>query len=186
MRNLAIFPVISSNYYENYTPLFSINNSFNFLPIRDIDVINHVTKLKSHVIALDNIHHLFIKYILPKLLPYLVHIYNIIFIIRTYPIHQKKAKIVPIPKSAEDFRLIAILPFISKVFESIIHEQIAQFITENHILHFSQSGFRKGYSCTTALADVTEDIRKYVDDNKITFLSLPDHSKAFDSLNHES
>ena len=104
---------------------------------------------------------------------------------RTYPIQWKKAKIVPIPKPSDDFRPIVILPFISKVFESIIHKQISQFITENVILHFSQSGFRKGHSCITALADVTEDIRKEVDDNKITFLILLDHSKAFDSLNHD-
>ena len=79
---------------------------------------------------------------------------------RKYTIQWKKAKIVPIPKPSDDFRPIVILPFISKVFESIIHKQISQFITENVILHFSQSGFRKGHSCITAPADVTEDIRK--------------------------
>ena len=77
------------------------------------------------------------------MLPYLVHIFNTILMKRTYPIQWKKAKIVPIPKSSNDFRAIAILTYISKVFESIIHEQSFQFITENGILHSSQSGFKQ-------------------------------------------
>ena len=71
----------------------------------------------------------------------------------------KKAKIIPVPKSSDDFRLVAILPFISKVFESIIKEQINKFLMHNNILNNFQSGFRKDHSCLTALANIVEDIR---------------------------
>ena len=84
----------------------------------------------------------------------------------------KKAKIIPVPKSCEDFRPIAILPFISMVLESIIHEQINKFLMHNNILNNLQSGFRKHHSCITALANVVEGIRSELDDNKITFLTL--------------
>ena len=74
--------------------------------------------------------------------------------------------------------------FISKIFKSILHEQINNFLDHNNILHSSQSGFRKGHSCITALANVTEDIRKEINNNKIVVLTLLDHSKGFDSLDH--
>ena len=72
--------------------------------------------------------------------------------------------------------------FISKIFKSILHEQINNFLDHNNILHSSQSGFRKGHSYITALPNVTKDIRKEINNNKIVVLTLLDHSKAFDSL----
>ena len=49
-------------------------------------------------------------------------------------------------------------------------------------MHNCQSIFTKDHSCITALANVIEHIRCELDDNKITFLTLLDDSKAFDAL----
>lgn len=48
-----------------------------------------------------------------------------------------------------------------------------------------QSGFRKNHGCVTALLDVAEDIRAHIDDGEIAFLVLLDHSKAFDTVEHD-
>jgi len=102
----------------------------------------------------------------------------------TFPDTWKHAKVVPIPKSSSDFRPISILPFLSKALESIIYDQINKHLTDNSLLSNKQSGFRSSRSCITALVDVSEDIRRNMDQNKITFLLLLDHTKAFDSIDH--
>ena len=127
---------------------------------------------------------MFVKASLPKLLPHFCYIFN--YIIRTseFPASWKKAKIIPIPKSSNEYRPIAILPFLSKVFESILQVQINKFLTKFNLINVYQSGFRAGHSCVSALINVVEDIRCEMDVNKISILSLLDHSKAFDSINH--
>ena len=60
--------------------------------------------------------------------------------------------------SKENYRPVSKLPNLSKVFERIMYDQIADFMTEkvSPIL----SGFRKGYSCQHALLSLVSSIRK--------------------------
>lgn len=77
------------------------------------------------------------------------------------------------------------MPFLSKVFEKLLHKQIYEHINNNNLLTSRQSGFRPKHSCVTALIDVSEEIRKNIDAGFITFLVLLDHSKAFDMVDHQ-
>ena len=54
---------------------------------------------------------------------------------------------------------------------------------ENNILPKFQSGFRQGYSCSTALLKITSDITKIIDQGGCCPTVLIDMSKAFDSIN---
>lgn len=58
------------------------------------------------------------------------------------------------------------------------------YLGSERMLSDRQSGFRKGHSCITALVDVAEEIRREVDDGKVAFLLLLDHSRAFDTVDH--
>ena len=178
-------PATNRNYYENYTIPFRFNSVFRFSCINELDVVKHFLKIKSNAIGLDKIEPIFIKSILPKLLPFLVHIFNTILTTSSFPKIWKKAKIIPVEKTSNEYRPIAILPYISKVFESILHEQINNFLCHNNIINEFQSGYRANHGCITALLNVSEDIRQQLDLNKITFLTLLDHSKAFDTLDPE-
>lgn len=144
-----------------------------------------ILSVKCKSVGLDNIHPDFIKILLPFILPHITHIYNTILMTSTYPTIWKKAKIVPIPKKANvpEYRPIAILPFLSKVFESILSRQIKDYIEGNKLLTALQSGFRSGHSCITALLKVSDDIRQAIDEDKTTLLALLDFSKAFDCVN---
>ncbi|XP_075163248.1 uncharacterized protein LOC142235879 [Haematobia irritans] len=93
-------------------------------------------------------------------------------------------KIARIPKKNSEYRPIAILPFLSKVFEHLLHRQITSHVSRNDLLSDRQSGFRAHHSCTSALTDVAEDIRESIDNGDIALLALLDHSKAFDTVNH--
>ena len=55
-----------------------------------------------------------------------------------------------------------------------------EFLCENNILTQFQSGYRPGHNCVSALIKVSDDIRFELDQNNVTFLTLLDHSKAFD------
>ena len=192
-------PPIDINYYSNYTendvtndvPVISYNSvikhdsAFDFICITDLDVIRHVIKIKSNAIGCDGLDPQFLKGILPKVLPYLTHIFNSIITTSTFPKLWKKSKIIPIPKTSNDYRPIAILPFLAKVFESIIHEQMNTYLNEKKLIHNLQSGYRAGHSCITALLNVTEEIRCEIDQNNVTILTLLDHSKAFDTIDHK-
>lgn len=57
-------------------------------------------------------------------------------------------------------------------------------LTSKHFLSPAQSGFRAKRSCKTALLLVVDDIRKAMDANSRTFLTLLDFSKAFDTVDH--
>lgn len=101
----------------------------------------------------------------------------------------KRAIIRPIPKKIRssvpvDYRPIALLPIASKVLERIVAQQLKTFLNTYNILSSHQSGFRHWHSTCTALHTVTTDIRKAMDDRKVTIWVSLDFSRAFDSVNH--
>ena len=132
-------PIVTNDYYNNIfinsqsvirnsvIPNDSILNStsssfshvFGFICVNQEDIVKHILKIKSSAIGCDEIHPVFIKAILPKLLPYITYIFNTILTFSVYPIQWKEAKILPLPKTSGEYRPIAILPFLSKVFESV-------------------------------------------------------------------
>ena len=70
--------------------------------------------------------------------------FNTILRTASYPLQWKNAKVLALPKSANEYRPISILPFMSKVFEAMLHEQISEFLCENNVLIQFQSVYRPG------------------------------------------
>lgn len=90
----------------------------------------------------------------------------------------KHTIVKPLPKvqqrtEIKHLLLISLLPTLSKLLKRILYIiQLNTFITsQNHLPSF-HSGIRSGYSCTTALLEVTEDIVKAQNQGKITALVL--------------
>lgn len=178
-------PVIQTNVYENSICDNYCDNSFSFCCVDQFDVVKSFLSIKSNAVGFDEIHPVFLKALLPRLLPILTYIFNSIFTKSIYPSCWKKAKILPTVKSVNEYRPIAILPFLSKVFEHLMSNQLNKYFCDKSLLTDRQSGYRPKRSCITALLDVTEDIRVNLDASKVTFLTLLDHSKAFDTVDHD-
>lgn len=89
------------------------------------------------------------------------------------------------PTSLKDYRPISILPLLSKILEKIVNEQVTNYLTLTKQTDTLQSGFKANHSTTTAVLKITEDIRKALDDGKVTVMTLLDFSKAFDTVNHD-
>ena len=82
----------------------------------------------------------------------------------------------------ENYRTVSILPSVSKIFETIMYNQIEKYMNQ----HLSEylCGFRKGYSTRYCLIVMIEKWKKELDQHNIAGGLLTDLSKAFDCLNH--
>ena len=81
---------------------------------------------------------------------------NLSIKLASFPNKCKGAKIKPLYKKGlktdpKNFRLISLLPLISKIIERVIHDQTMNFLSDNNVLYKYQSGFRKFHSTDTCL-----------------------------------
>ena len=101
----------------------------------------------------------------------------------------KIAKVIPLYKKQDkkvfgNYRPISLLSSVSKVFEKIVFDQFHDYFTTNGLLFNSQYGFRKHQSTELAALELTEKIRREIDQKKTPFSVNLDLSKAFYTLNH--
>ena len=106
-----------------------------------------------------------------------------------YPDKLKVAKVVPIFKKEDklqlkNYRLISVLPVISKIFENVMFTQLVKYFTNNNLLSSQQYGFRSNRSTDLAALEVMDRNIKNMNDNLWPVNIYLDFSKAFDSLNH--
>ncbi|XP_058817699.1 uncharacterized protein LOC131681007 [Topomyia yanbarensis] len=155
------------------------------------EICRKIHEIQTNAVGSDGIPISFIKLLCPFVLPLLCHLFNTIITTNTFPSTWKKAIITPIPKTSnpiqpKDFRPISVLPAISKILEKILLSQITEHLesTNPPLLANHQSGYRKGYSTTTALTKVTHDIFCSFDRNHGTVMVLVDFSLAFNCVNH--
>lgn len=146
--------------------------------------------LKSNACGTDNISAAMLQYCSPFIDVYLTHLINYAIEISSFPELWKVAIGCPLPKKQNpldlsDIRIISMLPCISKILEKIMFNQMYDFLNSNDILPAFQTGFRKSYSTSMALAQVTDDMLLATDKNEVSVLVLLDFSKAFDTINHK-
>ena len=164
---------------------------FNFSKTNTKCVQDHIKDLKNgKATGLDGIGSRILKAGAPVLSIYLSKIFNCSLatgyvpkcwkIKRVSPVHKGDVKTDP-----SNFRPISILPIPMKIFEKIVHDQVSTFIKENTFLNDRQSGFRKLFSTTTAVLDVSENILEQLDKNNFVGAVLIDLKKAFDTVDHK-
>ena len=86
-----------------------------------------------------------------------------------------------------NYRPITLLCSLSKIFEKILHSQILNYFDLYNLFEPRQYGFRQGYSCELAVADLVNTIlmaKENANSSKINGL-LFDLSAAFDIVEHE-
>ena len=108
----------------------------------------------------------------------------------SFPKSLKKAIVIPLFKKGDtedpdNYRQISLTPCISKIFETLLREQIVDYLWSLKLITNTQYGFRKRFSTTDAITYCTEFIRSETDKSKYVSAALPDLSKAFDSINHK-
>ena len=107
-----------------------------------------------------------------------------------FPKVLKLATIIPIFKKGEkdnmnNYRPIALLPVMSKIFEKVINERITKILNDRGYIDENQYGFRKKHSTEDAILKFVDQIEKELSDKKHVVSVFVDVTKAFDSCDHE-
>lgn len=173
-----------NNRFSQFNNLFSLN------PVDSNSILAAISSLKSNAFGSDKISLTMLKLCLPKVLNHITHIISCCLEAGYFPGTWKVAVITPIPKnnspnSVSDLRPISLLPVLSKILEKIVYAQIECHLLQNNILPQHQSGFRKLYSTTTALLNLTDNIFRAYDRKLASVLVSLDYSKAFDTIDHD-
>ena len=105
-----------------------------------------------------------------------------------FPDRLKIAKVTPIYKKDDktfikNYRPISVLPVISKIFETVICDQLCEYFSSKNLLCSQQYGFRKNSSTELAALEVIDKLLTQLDGQLIPINFYLDLSKAFDSLN---
>ncbi len=80
---------------------------------------------------------------------------------------------------------ISKLPFLSKILEEIVYQQLQSFLNKYNLSEVFQSGLREHHSTESALLKVHNDLLLAADNEECVILILLDLSAAFDSVDHQ-
>lgn len=175
------------------SPIMSSSSAFldAFEPISLHELKEVIDNLKPSFYSSDIIHPKFLKLIIGLIGPGLLSLINKCLQTGSVPADFKVATVTPLLKKPsldhtvlKNFRPISVLPFISKVLEKIVLNQLQHFLTSNSIYEVFQSGFKSAHSTESALLRVLNDIYLSTDSGDSVFLILLDLSAAFDTIDH--
>ncbi|VEN64491.1 unnamed protein product [Callosobruchus maculatus] len=186
----SIAAQVDTGTIENYRRNRCCDAVFAFQSLTDDDVLSAISRVKSNAAGPDGVTLEMVKLCSPVIVPFLTHIYNESIRSSRFPSEWKRAFVLPLPKvsnpqNESELRPISLLCVLSKIFEKAIYEQVIKFLERNNLITEYQSGFRKGFSTTTAMLNVLDDILEASDREKTTALVLLDFTKAFDTVNHK-
>ena len=127
------------------------------------------------------------------LLPVLVNIINASLASAVVPSLFKIAVIKPLlkkpsldPNVCKNFRPVSNLPYISKLAERVVADQLTSHLEHHNLLDKFQSAYRPRHSCETALLRLLNDLLCTADAGNLTLLVLLDLSAAFDVIDHST
>ena len=140
--------------------------------------------------GIDGLSNQLIKMAKNVLVKPLTIIINQMIVTGKFPDQLKISKVIPLNKAKDqtilsNYRLIALQPSISKIFEYVLLEQITNYFLDNNILSPQQYGFRSNHSTELAALNLVDELTYKLDRGIIPLNIYMDLSKAFDTLIHE-
>ena len=159
-------------------------------PIEESEITSEIIKLNERKSpGPDNISPKILKACEPELRKPITDVFNYSFETATYPSKLKIAKVLALYKKSskflpENYRPISLLSCLDKIFEKLIHKRLMAFINKYKILILEQYGFLKNHSTMSALIDVIDNVRNYIDQGELALGIYLDLKKAFDTVNH--
>ena len=168
------------------------NLSMPIIKISSADVFSALSGLNSRkAYGPDGIPPLVLKNCASVLTPCLGKLFRLCLSSGTFPSCWKFALIQPVPKKGDrsqpsNYRPIALISCLSKVFETILNKKILKHLSSNNLLSDRQYGFRKGRSTGDLLAYLSESWASSFRDFGESFAVALDIAKAFDRVWHKA
>ena len=160
-----------------------------FRPLLPDEVKRYILSAPSKSSILDALPTDLLKSCIEEVLPSITRIVNRSLEQGYIPRSLKQAIVTPIPKKPNcsefsNFRPISNLPFLSKLIERIVVDQLSNYSKLHDLDEPLQSAYKTGYSTETALLRITNDMLLNMDNQRVTLLVLLDMSAAFDTIPH--
>ena len=166
----------------------SFLNSFVFRGICECEVYDKIRNLKVEKSTIG-IPRKCLKLAANHIYEALTIVFNNSLQLGIFPDIFKISRVTPVDKGGNDldpsnYRPISTLSALTQIFEKLICEQLVNYLERRSILYQYQFGFRKGHSTSQAIAEIADNLRKFIDNNLYTCGVFLDFSKAFDTVNH--
>lgn len=182
----------STKSFCDYLPGLANINIFSFKSTTFNEVRNKISNLKNSKSSdCYDLNTKIIKTIKNLIVLPLTKLINHCIAQGVFPSSLKTAKVVPIFKNKgsssdpSNYRPISLLPIFSKIFESILKDQINEFFENNNLFQPNQYGFRNNKSTTLAINGLLDYIVEGMEEGLDTYASFFDLTKAFDCVSHD-
>ena len=172
------------------TPIVSSN--FTMEDIRTDTVLKQLTKLnkksKLDILGFDS---KLLHCSAALITPVITQMFNMSIKEGRLPSSWKTARVTPIYKGkgandiCSNYRPISVLPYIAKVIESCVQQQLIDYLDVFNILNCEQSAYLKNHSTTTSLHKVVDDWLDKLNNGYVNGVAFFDLSKCFDTINHD-
>ena len=179
--------------HKHFSDYLSNKNSSTILlqPTDKEEIANIISSLSSNKASGPNsIPYRKLFLLKNEILKQLADLFNLSFMTGVFPSVLKTAKVVSVFKkdsklNYSNYRPISLLSNIEKILEKLMYKRLYTFLDNKNIIYDLQFGFSQKYSTSYALINITEDIRKALDDGNIGFGVYVDLQKAFDTVDHQ-
>ena len=178
------------NRFLEYLPPRS-SDSFYLAPTCKEDVLCEIKKMKPMKAPGHDSIGTKITHLCPDIFAEtLSKIFNNAILQGVYPDAMKIAKVIALFKGGiksnpNNYRPIKLLSHFDKIFEKNLCKRLVAFLEQKQILYCHQYGFRKLYSTTMALIEITDNIKRLLDERNYVIGIFNDFKKAFDTVDHE-
>ena len=169
------------------------NSDLNFCEFQEVnsnDILTYVKSLSSDKAVFDDIPLYILKEATQCVIEPLTHIVNLSLKTGIVPSICKRARVTPIHKTGDksdpnNYRPISILPFIGKIIEYFVCQQLTEYMEDNRLFSRHQFGFRKNHSTNYLMFDLFDEIYKSKSRCFKPGIIFLDIKKAFDTVNHD-
>lgn len=192
IRNKIILDNQNNTLLESLNTQNNENTSYSLDCFKEVDVCSIkriVSGMKKKSCALDPAPTSVLMSCIDILCPIYAKIVNSSIANCVFPYDLKHAIVTPVlknptldPESFKNYRPVSSFPFLAKIEEKVLHEQLNCYMEENMLYPSTQSSYREYHSCETALVRMSDDIQKFLHNKINVYLLLLDSSAAFDTV----
>ncbi len=168
----------------------TVNNTFAWYDVNNVEVLNTINSFKSKMSPLDNIPNFMYKHVSNFISPVIAILINKSVREGVFPTIFKVARVIPLFKAGDrrcivNYRPISLLHFLSKIIERLVHTRISKFLNKYNILYEDQYGFIKNKCTTDAILKFTDNCYSCFNNKNFLLSVFLDFSKAFDTIDQD-